>query len=54
VKFSGAHRLPACADGTNLLLDDIDTVGNTETAIAAVKEIDLAVNRQTSRTVTWR
>jgi hypothetical protein len=47
LKLNGTHPLLVCADGVNLLGDNIDTIMiNTETLIDSIKEVGLEVNAE--------
>jgi len=53
LKLNGTHQLLAYADDVNILGGSVDTVmKNTETLVAATKEIGLEVNANKSKYMT--
>jgi hypothetical protein len=50
LKLNGTHELLVCADGVNLLVENIDTMKkNTETLIHSSKEVGREVNTEKSK-----
>jgi hypothetical protein len=50
MKLNGTHQLLVCADGVNLLGDNIDTIKkNTETLIDNSNEVGLEVNTEKTK-----